>query len=316
MLANVTVAATFEPDRGDEATPRSGCRASRQRTYRRGPSWTVARLAGWPFVIARARNWRLLMFEQILGIDILTALLLPVAWGLAGYLAGRLAFCRTRGRLLVRARITLTILGLALLLVAAKLVTIQQFWSYGWLFARDRVIVSLPLIVGRRPRTLVWSFPAIVENRARDGHGAAGEGGCDTKSSGVRPSPRGPHPVNGARRNPRRVRHAISFGPGRAAPEPRSRGDLHRRHGRVVGSPAAPLLSMSQPEASLGGGLRDASRADLCLRARARRGDHGLVRVLHADERAAGPLQHDVSRERRLRRRSRDRTRHRSRHRS
>ena len=101
------------------------------------------------------------MFEQILGIDMLTALLLPVAWGLAGYLAGRLAFRRTRGRLLVGARITLAILGLPLPLVAAKLVTIQQFWSYGWLFARDRVIASLPLIVVPAAATLVWSAPRL-----------------------------------------------------------------------------------------------------------------------------------------------------------
>jgi hypothetical protein len=33
------------------------------------------------------------MFEQIPGIDILVALLLPIAWGIAGYLAGSLAFC-------------------------------------------------------------------------------------------------------------------------------------------------------------------------------------------------------------------------------
>ena len=61
------------------------------------------------------------MFEQILAIDILAALLLPAAWGLAGYLAGRLAFRRTRGRLLVSVRITFAVLGLAGLLVVAKL---------------------------------------------------------------------------------------------------------------------------------------------------------------------------------------------------
>jgi len=115
------------------------------------------------------------MFEQILGIDILIALLLPVAWGLAGYLAGRLAFRRTRGRLLVGAWITFAVLGLALLLVVAKLATIQQFWSYGWLFARDRVIVSLPLVILPAAATLLWSIPrlwrivrgSITERRAK-----------------------------------------------------------------------------------------------------------------------------------------------------
>ena len=115
------------------------------------------------------------MFEQILAIDILAAILLPAAWGLAGYLAGRLAFRRTRGRLLVSVRITFVVLGLAGLLVVAKLVTIQQFWSYGWLFAHDRVIVSLPLVVLPVAATLVCSVPrlwriargAVTERRAK-----------------------------------------------------------------------------------------------------------------------------------------------------
>jgi hypothetical protein len=114
------------------------------------------------------------MFEQILGIDILAALLLPVAWGSAGHLAGRLAFRPTRGRLLVSVRITFAVLGLAGLLVVAKLVTIQQFWSYGWLFAHERVIVSLPLVVLPVAATLVCSAPrlwriargALTERRA------------------------------------------------------------------------------------------------------------------------------------------------------
>jgi hypothetical protein len=95
------------------------------------------------------------MFEQIIGIEILAALLLPVAWGIAGYLAGCLAFRRTRSRLLVSVRITLAVLGLAGLLVVAKMVTIHQFWSYGWLFAHDRVIVSLPLVILPAAATLV-----------------------------------------------------------------------------------------------------------------------------------------------------------------
>jgi FtsP/CotA-like multicopper oxidase with cupredoxin domain len=117
------------------------------------------------------------MFEQILGIDILVALLLPVAWGIAGYLAGRLAFLRTQGRLQVGAWITLAVLGLTGLLVAAKLATSEQFWSYGWLFARDRVIVSLPLVILPAAATLLWSVPrlwriareAVIERRAKVG---------------------------------------------------------------------------------------------------------------------------------------------------
>jgi hypothetical protein len=101
------------------------------------------------------------MFEQILGIDILTALLLPITWGIAGYLASRLTFRRTQGRLLVSVGITLAVLGLAGLLVVAKMVTIQQFWSYGWLFAQDRLIMNLPLVILPAAATLVWSVPRL-----------------------------------------------------------------------------------------------------------------------------------------------------------
>ena len=117
------------------------------------------------------------MFEQLLGIDVLTALLLPVVWGITGYLAGRLAFRRTQGSLLVSARITLALLGLAGLLVVAKLVMIQQFWSYGWLFAHDRAIFGLPLLVLPAVATLVCSVPRLWRIVRGADHGSPGEGG-------------------------------------------------------------------------------------------------------------------------------------------
>jgi hypothetical protein len=183
------------------------------------------------------------MFERILVFDIFVALLLPVAWGIAGYLAGRLAFRPTRGRLLVSVRITLAVLGLAGLLVVAKIVMIQQFWSYDWLFAHDRAIVSLPLVILPAAATLVWSVPrlwrivrgALTERRAKVD--------AAIREAASAPGLVVPHPVNGARRNPRRIRHALPFGSGGAAPEPHPRRDLHRRYSRTVGSPAAPLPS-------------------------------------------------------------------------
>jgi hypothetical protein len=86
-----------------------------------------------------------------------------------------LPFRRTQGRLLVSVGITLAVLGLAGLLVVAKMVTIQQFWSYGWLFAQDRLIMNLPLVILPAAATLVWSVPrlwriargAVTERRAK-----------------------------------------------------------------------------------------------------------------------------------------------------
>jgi len=59
------------------------------------------------------------MFEAILGISALATLVLLITWWLAGYLAGRLAFRRTRGRLQLAAGVLLALLGLAALVTAA-----------------------------------------------------------------------------------------------------------------------------------------------------------------------------------------------------
>ena len=235
------------------------------------------------------------MFEQILGIDILAALLLPVAWGIAGHLAGRLAFRRTRGRLLVSVRITFAVLGLAGLLVVAKLVAIQQFWSYGWLFAHERVIVSLPFIVLPVAATLVCFAPrlwriargAVTERRAKVD--AASE------RSGVRPGPRRPHPVNGARRNPLqhtarsslRVRRCCA----QASSSQGSSPSVQPHCGFASGA-AAKRWSNSTLAWAVPSGCVSCGRP---FRARAGRWRHGLLCVLDAGERVAGPVQHDVS---------------------
>jgi hypothetical protein len=59
------------------------------------------------------------MFEAVLGAGTLIAPVLLAAWWFAGYLSGRLAFRRTRGRLRLGAWVLLTVLGLAGLLTAA-----------------------------------------------------------------------------------------------------------------------------------------------------------------------------------------------------
>ena len=74
------------------------------------------------------------MFEAFLGLGMLVTPALLIAWWLAGYLAGRLAFRRTRGRLRLGARILLAVVGLAALLTAAESFLGGALWSYGWLF--------------------------------------------------------------------------------------------------------------------------------------------------------------------------------------
>jgi FtsP/CotA-like multicopper oxidase with cupredoxin domain len=87
------------------------------------------------------------MFEAVLGVGAMLAPALLSAWLLAGYLAGRLAFRRTQGRLRLGAWTLFTVLGLAGLLTVVELLMVGQLWSYGWLFAKDRVLLGLPQVV-------------------------------------------------------------------------------------------------------------------------------------------------------------------------
>ena len=101
------------------------------------------------------------MFEAVLGIGAMVAPPLLAAWWLAGYLAGRLAFCRTQRRLRLGAWALLTVLGLAGLLTAVELFMVGQLWSYGWLFVEDRVILGLPPLVLPASAVLLLSAPRL-----------------------------------------------------------------------------------------------------------------------------------------------------------
>jgi FtsP/CotA-like multicopper oxidase with cupredoxin domain len=101
------------------------------------------------------------MFEVVLAAGAMVAPALLAAWWLAGYLAGRLAFRRTRGRLRLGAWVLLAVLGLAGLLTAAALFVVGQLWSYGWLFAKDRVILGLPPLLLPTVATLLLSVPRL-----------------------------------------------------------------------------------------------------------------------------------------------------------
>ncbi len=101
------------------------------------------------------------MFEAVLGVGTLIAPALLAVWWLAGYLAGRLAFRRTRGRLRLGAWILLTVLGLAGLLTATELFMVGRMWSYGWLFVKDRVVLGLPPLVLPASAVLLLAVPRL-----------------------------------------------------------------------------------------------------------------------------------------------------------
>jgi FtsP/CotA-like multicopper oxidase with cupredoxin domain len=101
------------------------------------------------------------MFEAVLFAGAIVAPALLAAWWLAGYLAGRLAFRRTRGRLRLGAWVLLTVVGLAGLLTAAELFMVGQVWSYGWLFVKDRVMLGLMPLVLPASAALLLATPRL-----------------------------------------------------------------------------------------------------------------------------------------------------------
>jgi FtsP/CotA-like multicopper oxidase with cupredoxin domain len=101
------------------------------------------------------------MFEAVLGAGAMVAPALLAAWWLAGCLAGRLAFRRTRSRLRLGAWILFTVLGLAGLLTAVELFVVGQLWSFGWLFAKDRVLLGLPPLVLPTVAVLLLAAPRL-----------------------------------------------------------------------------------------------------------------------------------------------------------
>ena len=101
------------------------------------------------------------MFEAVLFASAAVALALLAAWWLAGYLAGRLTFGRTRGRLRLGARALLAVLGFAGLVSVAELSVVGWLWSFGWLFAQDKVVLGLPPLLAAAGGALLLSVPRL-----------------------------------------------------------------------------------------------------------------------------------------------------------
>ena len=101
------------------------------------------------------------MFEAVLGVGAMVAPVLFAAWWLAGYLAGRLAFRNTRGRLRLGAWVLLAVLVLAGLLTAAELFLVWQLGAYGWLFVQDRVVLGLVPLLLPASAVILLSVPRV-----------------------------------------------------------------------------------------------------------------------------------------------------------
>ena len=101
------------------------------------------------------------MFEAILGVSALVTPALLITWWLAGSLAGRLAFRRTRGRLRLAAGVLLAFLGLAALVTAAEAFVVGQLWSYGWMFVKDRMVLAASPLLLPAAAAMFLSIPRL-----------------------------------------------------------------------------------------------------------------------------------------------------------
>ncbi|MGW1980594.1 multicopper oxidase family protein [Streptomyces sp. NPDC001889] len=115
------------------------------------------------------------MFETLLNVDVQFALLNLLLWTAAALVVGRAPVERSPRRTRARAVTLLVLLGLGILAVAGRIVTVTLMGRVSWLFASDRVAVALPLLavpaaaalVGTVPRLIHWARrPSLQARRA------------------------------------------------------------------------------------------------------------------------------------------------------
>ncbi|MET0134173.1 MAG: multicopper oxidase family protein [Kibdelosporangium sp.] len=103
------------------------------------------------------------MFEPLENADTTIAVLQFLVLWFVGYRLGQLVHHPTAEvarRILVWTRV-------ALVLVVLRLASIAVLWTYGWDFAENRVLVSLPLVTVPLVAVVVWSLPRL--RRVGDG---------------------------------------------------------------------------------------------------------------------------------------------------
>lgn len=101
------------------------------------------------------------MYESIDNFATLLAALALLLWAIAGYRAGRLVYRPTQGKLRSSARRNLALLSAGGLAIVGNLAVVGMLWSLGWVFARDRVIVQLPLLVIPAASVFILSVPRL-----------------------------------------------------------------------------------------------------------------------------------------------------------
>src|SRR5262245_59309462 len=102
------------------------------------------------------------MFEALHFGDQFLALLLIAVLGITTWSAARLAPRRTLGALRRVALATLVMIGLAVALIALRLVIVSSLWAgFGWAVAADRALIGAPLLALPLLAMLALSVPRL-----------------------------------------------------------------------------------------------------------------------------------------------------------
>jgi FtsP/CotA-like multicopper oxidase with cupredoxin domain len=103
------------------------------------------------------------MYPVFYGVDALLTILILVTWWITGNKAGRLVYLPTQEKLRRQSRQILVWLCFSLLLVLGKIGSaVMLYQKFGWVFAQDRLLLHIPILVILALATTIFAIPRII----------------------------------------------------------------------------------------------------------------------------------------------------------
>lgn len=98
-------------------------------------------------------------------VNFFSTLLLSVLWAVASKLTKGLVSQGNEGKLRLRARLILGIMGFSFLLSLAQAIVWIRLGAWNWLFIEDKVLMQLPLLLFPVVAILLYTFPLLLNIR-------------------------------------------------------------------------------------------------------------------------------------------------------
>jgi FtsP/CotA-like multicopper oxidase with cupredoxin domain len=104
-----------------------------------------------------------LMYPIIYGVDALCSIVILILWWIAGSKAGRLQNCKTQKRWKRQVRRVIILIAVSMLFVIGKIVAAEQLYvKFGWVFAQDRLLIHLPLLLIAVISVSILAIPRLI----------------------------------------------------------------------------------------------------------------------------------------------------------